>query len=90
MRLRCTQRRHKVSRKQKIIKQHLPHGVELHHTEHSQQIAEFRCEGCNRHLCWASAEDIKIWCRCGAALSPAVSVRDNISIVKSNGGVDEN
>ena len=79
-----------MNSKQKIIKQHLPHGVELHHTEHSQQIAEFRCEGCNRHLCWASDSDMELWCRCGATLRPAVPTRDNLSLIRGSGGVDEN
>lgn len=79
-----------MSGKQEIIKKHLPHGVELHHTKHRQQVAEFRCEGCNSHLCWASDTDVEIWCRCGAALRPAAPARDNLSIVNSAGGVDGN
>jgi hypothetical protein len=78
-----------VSNKDRIIKSHLPHGVELHYTAHRERAAEFRCEGCNTHLCWASVEDLQTWRDLGAKLKPKVTPRDNIKVVATSGGNNE-
>lgn len=78
-----------MSDKDIIIRQHLPHGVELHRTNHRETAGEFRCEGCNRHLCWASAADVQTWQQLGAKLKPSVPAKDNLRLVINTGGISE-
>ena len=84
-----SQRQHNVNEKHTIIKQHLPHGVELHQTKHKEKAAEFRCEGCRRHLCWASAAEVKTWRELGAELKPKVPAKDNLRLILNTGGTYE-
>jgi len=83
------QGQHEVDDKRSIIKRHVSHGVELHQTNHKGEIAEFRCEKCNRHLCWASAADVKTWQKLGAKVKPKVPAKDNLRLVSNTGGTDE-
>ena len=69
-----------------IIKKHLAHGVELYQTSHHERIAEFRCEACNQHLCWASMADLQTWLRFGAELKPKVSTKDNLLLIMNERG----
>jgi hypothetical protein len=63
--------------------------VELHYTAHHDRAAEFRCEGCNTHLCWASEKDVQTWMDLGAKLKPQVPPRDNFKVIASNGSSNE-